>query len=87
VSHFFNVWWNRSTFPQVVGWFGRECFCVTPRRRSSAEKPFDGVASGATGYAFDNFLPPLPCSVALPDPWDLHNQSGTNRPEPMEEMQ
>jgi hypothetical protein len=43
--------------------------------------------AGATGYAFDNFLPPLPCSVALPDPWDLHNQGGTNRPEPMEEMQ
>jgi hypothetical protein len=39
VSHFFNVWWNRSTFPQVVGWFSRECFCVTPRQRSSAEKP------------------------------------------------
>jgi hypothetical protein len=29
----------------------------------------------AAGYAFDNFLPPLPCSVALPDPGDLHNQS------------
>ena len=39
MSHFFNVWWNRSTFPQVVGWFGLECFCTTPRSRSSVWKP------------------------------------------------
>jgi hypothetical protein len=30
---------NRSTLPQVVGWFGLECFWTTPSRRSSAWKP------------------------------------------------
>ena len=34
-SHFFIVCWNRSTFPQVVGWLGREFFWTMPRRRSS----------------------------------------------------
>jgi hypothetical protein len=34
-SHFFIVCWNRSAFPQVVGWLGREFFWTTPRRRSS----------------------------------------------------
>ena len=29
-SHFFRVCWNRSTLPQVVGWFGREFFWVMP---------------------------------------------------------
>ena len=37
-SHF-SVCWKRSTLPQVVGWFGLECFSITPRRRSSAWKP------------------------------------------------
>ena len=37
--HCFMVFWNRSTFPQVVGWFGREFFCITPRRCSSVSKP------------------------------------------------
>ena len=25
VNHFLRVWWKRSTFPVVVGWFGRVC--------------------------------------------------------------
>ena len=29
-SHFFNVWWKRSTFPQVCGWFGDEFYFTTP---------------------------------------------------------
>jgi hypothetical protein len=38
----------------VVGWFGLECFCTTPRSRSNAEKPLkgaasDGVAAGEAG--------------------------------------
>jgi single-strand DNA-binding protein len=41
----------------------------------------------ADGCAFDNFLLALPCSVALPDLWALHNQRGTNRHKPMEEIQ
>lgn len=38
-SQFFIVCWTRSTLPQVVGWFGREFFWVTFRRRSSVSKP------------------------------------------------
>ena len=34
-SHFFRVCWKRSTFPQVVGWWGREFFWRMPSRRSS----------------------------------------------------
>ena len=34
-SHFFMVCWNRSAFPQVVGWLGREFFCTMFSRRSS----------------------------------------------------
>ena len=30
---------KHTHFPQVVGWFGLECFCTTPRLRSSAWKP------------------------------------------------
>ncbi len=30
------VCWNRATFPQVVGWLGREFFWTTPRAASSA---------------------------------------------------
>ncbi len=37
-SQFFIVCWNRSTLPQVVGWFGREFFWMTCSRRSSASK-------------------------------------------------
>jgi hypothetical protein len=32
------VCWNRSTFPQVVGWLGREFFCTTPNAASLASK-------------------------------------------------
>ncbi len=31
VSQRFNVWWKRSTLPQVVGWFGREFFWMMPK--------------------------------------------------------
>ena len=34
----FSVWWNRSIFPQVVGWFGLAFFWWTPRRPSSVSK-------------------------------------------------
>ena len=39
-SHFFIVCWNRSAFPQVVGWLGREFFWTMLRRLSSASKEF-----------------------------------------------
>ncbi len=35
----FIVCWNRSTLPQVVGWFGRLFFWVMPSRWSSASNP------------------------------------------------
>ena len=34
--YFFIVWWKRSTFPQVWGWYGRECLKPMPREMSSA---------------------------------------------------
>jgi len=33
-SQFFIVCWKRSTFPQVVGWLGREFFWTTFQSRS-----------------------------------------------------
>ncbi len=47
VSHFFIVCGTRSTFPQVVGWFGREFFCTMPRRRNSASNPVRPPATPA----------------------------------------
>jgi hypothetical protein len=35
----FEVWWNRSTFPHVVGWFGFEFFWTTPRVSRRVSKP------------------------------------------------
>jgi hypothetical protein len=34
------VCWKRSTFPQVVGRFGREFFCWTPRRARACSRAF-----------------------------------------------
>ena len=49
-SQVFRVCWNRSTLPQVVGWLGREFFCMMPRRRSSASKPLrPPLAAGQAG--------------------------------------
>ena len=42
-SHFFIVCWKRSTFPQVVGWLGREFFCRTRSRTSSFSRPLREV--------------------------------------------
>ena len=33
------VWWKRSTFPQVVGWFGRLFFWTMPRLSRRCSKP------------------------------------------------
>ena len=38
-SQAFIVCWKRSTFPHVVGWFGREFFWMMPKRRSSVSRP------------------------------------------------
>src|SRR5829696_1413857 len=46
VSHFFNVCWNRSTLPQVVGWFGLECFCTTPSPAEFGLEPVEAVPAG-----------------------------------------
>ena len=43
-SQALRVCWKRSTLPQVVGWFGREFFWVTPRRTQGG---FEGVAAAA----------------------------------------
>ena len=38
-SQRFNLSWKRSTFPQVVGWLGREFFCLTRCLTSSFSRP------------------------------------------------
>jgi hypothetical protein len=52
-SQFFMVCWKRSTFPQVVGWLGREFFWITPSLRSSCSNPLrvpaPTLAAGQTG--------------------------------------
>ena len=49
MSHFFRVWWKRSTFPQVWGWLGREFFCWMPRAASSVRTVAGGPAAAAAG--------------------------------------
>ena len=39
VSQRLRVWWKRSTLPQVVGWFGRLFFWMTPRLSRRVSKP------------------------------------------------
>ena len=62
VSHFFRVWWKRSTLPQVVGWLGLEFFCVTPRSR---EFGFEAVAVSAARPPAKRVVKTMPLSVSV----------------------
>ena len=49
-SHFLRVCWNRSTLPQVVGWFGREFFWTMSE---AAEFGLEVVAAAAAAGQAD----------------------------------